>query len=179
MSPDPGAGSTSINVMFVDGSTDPTWQKTQQWYDSKTAEFNTLFPAISVELSHVPHEEMVTLAEEDLQHGTNQYHGYLVPLLNFFGGTSRLSDGLMDMSAFTVNNVNNIQWNTIGQFFRSHSALYEGKVLTLPLSGDFVSLYYRRDLFEAYRADGAADPGGVCRGFAGVQQHGSQRRRRA
>ena len=105
----PRASSTSINVMFVDGSTDPTWQIIQQWYDSKTAEFNTLFPAISVELSHVPHEEMVTLAEEDLQHGTNQYHAYLVPLLNFFGGTSRLSDGLMDMSAFTVNNVNNIQ----------------------------------------------------------------------
>ena len=49
-----------------------------------------------------------------------------------------------------VINVNNIRWNTIGQFFGSHSALDEGKVLTLPLAGDFVSLYYRRDLFTAY-----------------------------
>ena len=144
------ASATSINVMLVDGSTDSLWQGTQQWYDSKTAEFNALFPAISVELSHVPYEDMVTQAEEDVQHGTNQYHAYLVPFMNTNGGTSRLAEDLMDMSVFTVDNVNNIQWNTIGQFFRSHSALYEGKVLTLPLSGDTVFLYYRRDLFEAY-----------------------------
>ena len=48
----------------------------------------------------------------------------------------------MDMSEFTVGNVNNIQWNTFGQFFRSHYALYEGKVLTLPLTGDFASMCY-------------------------------------
>ena len=144
------SASTSINVMLVNGSTNLYWQSTQQWYDSKTAEFNALFPAISVELSHVPYEDMVTQAEEDVQHGTNQYHAYLVPLLNNNGGTSRLSDGLTDMSVFIVDNVNNIQWNTIGQFFRSHSVLYEGEVLTLPLSGEFFSMYYRRDLFEAY-----------------------------
>ena len=56
----------------------------------------------------------------------------------------------MDMSEVTPGNVNNIRWNTIGQFFRSHSALYEGKVLTLPRAGEFVSLHYRRDLFTAY-----------------------------
>ena len=96
------ATATVINVMFVDGSTNPFWQGTQMFDDSKTAEFNALFPAISVELSHVPYEDMVTQAEEDLQHGTNQYHANLVPLLNTNGGTSRLADGLMDMSVFTV-----------------------------------------------------------------------------
>ena len=53
---------TSINVMLVDGGTDYAWQGAQQWYDRKTAEFNALFRAVSVELSHAQNEEMLTQA---------------------------------------------------------------------------------------------------------------------
>ena len=136
--------------MLVDGRTNSFSQGTWLLYESKTADFNALFPAISVVLSHVLCEDMMTHAEADLQHGTNQYHAYLGPLLNTNSGTSRLSDALMDMSVFTVDNVNHIQWNIIGRFFRSLAALCESKVLALLLSGDFISFYYHRDLFEAY-----------------------------
>ena len=142
---------TSVNVMAVDGGGESNlWLYARQWYDRKTAEFNALYPAISVTLSHVEWDGMVAEALLDLDQGTNLYHAHVVPYLNFYGGTSRLSDRLMDMSEFTVDNVNNIEWSTIGRFFRSHGALYEKKVLTLPLAGDFTYLYYRRDLFMAY-----------------------------
>ena len=142
------ASAMSINVMLVDSN--GSWQATRQWFDSKTVEFNALYPAISVELSHVQYEDMVSQAQVDLEKGTNLYEAYIIPFMNGNGGTARLSDRLMDMSVFTVDNVNNIQWHTIGRYFRSHAALYEAKVLTLPLTGDFISMYYRRDLFTTY-----------------------------
>ena len=141
---------TSVNVMAVDDSDDFVWQYMRQWYEGKTAEFNALYPAISVTLSHVQQEDMVTEALLDLERGTNLYDAYVIPSLNSNGGTSRLSNRLMDLSEFTVDNVNNIEWQTIGRSFRSHGALYEKKVLTLSLSGDFGYLYYRRDIFMAY-----------------------------
>ena len=69
--------------------------------------------------------------------------------MNVHGGTSLMAAGLMDLSTFTVDNVNDIAWQTIGRFFRAHSSLYEGKVLTLPLAGVFVSLFYREDIFTS------------------------------
>ena len=69
--------------------------------------------------------------------------------MNFHGGTSLVTAGLMDLSTFTVDNVNDIAWQTIGRFFRAHPSLYEGKVLTLPLEGDVISLFYREDIFTS------------------------------
>ena len=70
--------------------------------------------------------------------------------MNIYGGTSRLADRLMDMSTFTVANVNDIAWHTVGRYFRAYSLLYEEQVLTLPLTGDFESLYQRADVFTMY-----------------------------
>ena len=122
----------------------------QEWLDRKTIEFNGLYPAISVTAIHVNSGEMVNQALQDLESGTNRYHSYIIPGMNVLGGTSRLADRLMDLSVFTVANVNDIAWQTIGRFYRAHSALYEGKVLTLPLTGDFLTLYYRQDIFTEY-----------------------------
>lgn len=142
-------GTTTVNIMATDVARDGTWRATQQWVDRKTIEFNALYPALNVTLDYVKHDEMVNEAGQDLESGRNRYHAYIIPLLNTYGGT-RLADRLMDMSSLTVENANEISWQTIGRFFRAHSSLYEGKVLTLPLSGDFMTLYYRQDIFTAF-----------------------------
>ena len=82
--------------------------------------------------------------------GTNVYHGYVIPYMNVYGGTSLLAHRLMDLSTLTVDNVNDIAWHTVGRFYRTHSSLYEGTVLTLPFAGDFFHLFYREDVFASH-----------------------------
>ncbi|EFJ47381.1 hypothetical protein VOLCADRAFT_92015 [Volvox carteri f. nagariensis] len=43
-----------------------------------------------------------------------------------------------------------LQWNDISRFFRAASAIYDGKVVAIPLDGDLMLMYYRRDLFLRY-----------------------------
>ena len=54
---------------------------------------------------------------------------------------------ILHMSKYTVNNVNDIAWQRIGRSSRSHAALYQRKVLVLPLAGDFMTLMYRVGYF--------------------------------
>ena len=112
-------------------------------------EFNDLCPRIFVVPIHVMYEDMVSEALQDLESGMNRFHAYVMPYMNLHGGTSLMADGLMYLSTFTVDNVKDIAWQTIGRFFRAHSSLYESTVLTLPLTGDFVSLFYREDIFSS------------------------------
>lgn len=93
---------------------------------------------------------MVDEAELDLDSGTNSHDAYIMPLMNVCGGTSRLADGLMDMSTCTVGNVSDLAWHTIRRHFRAHASLCESKVLTLPLVGDFATLYFREDVFAMH-----------------------------
>ena len=141
---------TAVNVMILDGSHGLFEQTWRDWLARKTIEFNGLFPAITVPPIDVPVQEMVNEAEEDLESGRNTFDAYIIPYMNIHGGTSRLADRLMDLSTFTVANVNDIAWHTIGRYFLAYSSLYEGQVITLPLAGDFVPLYYRADVFTMY-----------------------------
>ena len=66
----------------------------QQWYDSKTAEFNELFLALSAELSHVQHEEMVT-QRADFKRGTNppalpEHHRWHLSCVGWLDGHVRV-----------------------------------------------------------------------------------------
>ena len=97
----------------------------------KIMEFNDLHLGIFVVPIHVKYEDMVSEALQDLESGVERYHAYAMPHMNVHGGTSLMVDGLMDLSTFMVDNVNDIAWQTIGRFFRAHSSLHEGKVLTL------------------------------------------------
>ena len=136
---------TAPNVMMFDERGAASAFRGREWYERKTA---ALYPSISVTLKHVSLDDMVNEARTDLEQGTNFYHAYLISLLNAHGGLSLLAHHLMDMSSFTVGNVNKISWPSIGRFFRSQSSLYEGRVLSLPLAGDFSFLHYRQDIFK-------------------------------
>ena len=144
---------TALNVMMFDERGAAFAFHGREWYERKAAEFKSLYPSISVTLKHVSLDDMVNEAQTDLEQGTNFYHAYLIPHLNIHGGLSLLSERLMDMSSFMVANVNNISWLSIGRFFRSQSSLYEGKVLSLPLAGDFSFLHYLQDIFKKYELE--------------------------
>ena len=46
-----------------------------------------------------------------------------------------------------------IQWDDISQFFRNFSAIYDGKIYTVPLDGDFHMVYYRTDVLQKLNMD--------------------------
>ena len=54
------------------------------------------------------------------------------------------------LTDFIVDNEGDINWNATGSFYRSYQGLYQGKIFVLPLDGDFQTLYYRLDYFEAH-----------------------------
>ena len=119
------------------GTSDPTFDGFLHWVERKITEFNIFFPAIFVTVVHVEREAMVNEALQDLESRANRFDAYVMPTMNAHGATSILADHLMDLSTFTVDNVNDIAWQTIGRYFRAHFSLYQGKVLTLPLAGTF------------------------------------------
>ena len=139
--------STAVTVMMPD-SNGVSYIGGQQWYERKTAEFNALYPDISVSLANVAENDMVNEALSHLEKETNKYHAYIIPGLIMNGGISLFADRLMDMSPFTVENVNDISRQMIGRFFRTHASLYVKNVLSLPLSGDFVLLFYLQHVFR-------------------------------
>ena len=125
--------------MVFDGNVAFTFAVWQQWFERKTIEFNHLHPSISVTPIYLNYWEMLSEAQQDVESRMNRFHAYVIPYMNTRGATSTLADHLMDMSTFTVDNVNDIGWHTIGRYFRAYSSLFEGKVLTLPVAGDFFS----------------------------------------
>ena len=141
---------TAVNVVILDGSQNLFQQTERDRLTRKTIEFNGLFPAITVTPIDVPYKEMLNEAEEDLESGRNIFDAYIIPYMNLYGGTSRLADRLMDLSTFTVDNVNEVAWHTIERYFRAYYSLHEGQVLTLPLAGDFFILHHRADVFTKY-----------------------------
>ena len=117
-----------------------------QWIEGKAMEFNVKYPSITV----VPIRASEEKALADAAAGSNTYDAYVMDTDLLIG---TLADHFLDMSNFIVDNLNEIRWNTIGRFFRSHVALYQGKVLNLPLTGDFSALLFRSDILAARNID--------------------------
>ena len=125
-----------------------TWAApSYEWFASKVAEFNALYPSITVNLAPISLESLDEEILQDVVNGSNVFHAYL---MHMDKRVATMSEYLLDMAKYTVNNVNDIAWQRIGRFSRSHAALYYRKVLVLPLAGDFMALMYRVDYFEAH-----------------------------
>ena len=73
------SGQSSTAVMMMHDFNGVWYYGGQEWYERKTAEFNALFPGISVSLAHVAHDAMVNEALSDLEKETNRYHAYIIP----------------------------------------------------------------------------------------------------
>lgn len=64
-------------------------------------------------------------------------------------GEMDLLGGLTDLTPFVKENPT-LKWNDIFRFNRENGAVWDKKVVVIPLDGDVLSFYYRTDLFEKY-----------------------------
>ena len=138
--------SVRVNVAVEDARN--TWRSPVfDWLVKKVVEFKALYPSFTVNLATISLESLDEEIVQDVVNGSNVFHAYL---MNMDKRVATMSEYLLDMSKYTVNNVSDIAWQRIGRFSRSHAALYQRKVLVLPLAGDFMALMYTVDYFETH-----------------------------
>lgn len=90
------------------------------------------------------HDEI--LSDARLQ--TGLYDGYTLGPHLF--GDLDLLEGLHDLTQYVRNSGSVLAWNDIFLFNREMGAVYDKKIVGIPIDGDVHSLYYRVDLFEKY-----------------------------
>lgn len=98
-----------------------------------------------VNVTVVPFSDLYQQILTDATTGTNSYDAWIFApqwMADFAPA------GIMEDLTARVRTDAAIQWNDIGVFFREFSALYGGKILTIPLDGDFQMVYYRTDVLR-------------------------------
>ena len=90
------------------------------------------------------HDEI--LSDARLQ--TGLYDGYTLGPHLF--GDLDLLEGLHDLTQYVRESGSVLAWNDIFLFNREMGAVYDRKIVGIPIDGDVHSLYYRIDLFEKY-----------------------------
>lgn len=134
--------SVAINLLTI-----ANFGSINAWLDGKVSQFMALNPSVTITVHEVPWGEVRAEALKDASDGVHYYHAYFMMVGQALG---EMAPFLYDMTDLIVRNVNGVNWHEIGQFFRTSQALYQGKVLVLPLDGDFLSLFYRLDYFAAH-----------------------------
>ena len=82
---------------------------------------------------------------EDFRRGIHNYDIVIIP--SRWKGDYVRGGYLRDLTR-RVQADDAIEWEDIAEFFREYHALYGGAVYAIPLDGDLLKLYYRRDLLE-------------------------------
>jgi multiple sugar transport system substrate-binding protein len=77
----------------------------------------------------------------------NRWDGAVFPAQNV--GLFVEAGALWDMSDF-VRQSETLQWPNVLPFFRHQMARYDDSIRMIPLDGDFLTMFYRRDLFEEH-----------------------------
>lgn len=99
-----------------------------------------------VNVTVVPFSDLYQQILTDATTGTNSYDAWIFApqwMADFAPA------GIMEDLTARIRADNAIQWNDIGIFFRDFSAAYAGKILTIPLDGDFQMVYYRTDVLRS------------------------------
>jgi multiple sugar transport system substrate-binding protein len=98
-----------------------------------------------VNVTVVPFSDLYQQILTDATTGTNSYDAWIFApqWMADFAPAGIMEDLTARVRADTA-----LQWNDIGVFFREFSALYGGKILTIPLDGDFQMVYYRTDVLR-------------------------------
>jgi multiple sugar transport system substrate-binding protein len=98
-----------------------------------------------VNVTVVPLSDLYQQILTDATTGTNSYDAWIFApqWMADFAPAGIMEDLTARVRADTA-----IQWNDIAPFFREFSALYGGRILTVPLDGDFQMVYYRTDVLR-------------------------------
>lgn len=98
----------------------------------------------SISVITVPNADLYQKMLTDASTGTNSYNAYVFApqwVVDFAG------PGYLQPLDDYVKKDDKIKWDDISPFFRNFSAMYGGKIYTIPLDGDFHMVYYRTDVF--------------------------------
>jgi multiple sugar transport system substrate-binding protein len=104
-------------------------------------EFKKLTGA-DITIATVPNADLTSKTLNDMAQGTNAYQGYVVDpqyVANYAPYAAPLEDWIAADKS--------IAWDDIVPFFRNFSANYNGHTYLIPLDGDFLMVYYRKDVF--------------------------------
>ena len=138
------ANFTGINLLIGPANWDGPLYR---YVNRVVQEFNVRYPGTHVTLHRVPFGEVVAEALQDVQEGFNFYAAFILPMGQH---VATFAPYLYDVSSWVQADFGGIGWGSLGRFFRSNQALYESRMLVFPFDGDFHSLYYRSDYFEAH-----------------------------
>lgn len=110
----------------------------------RVPEFEKLTGA-KVNVVMFPFGKLYEEIKQDLSQGTNKYDVLVfAPQWMVDYATSGYLENLTQRVATDTA----IDWNDIAPFFRDFSSTYQGKIVSIPLDGDFQMVYYRTDLLE-------------------------------
>ena len=107
--------------------------------------YKTLKPFVDISLKPVEEGDLETLEQELLT--SEEWDGALFPAQ--LVGTLVQSDVLWDMSDYARDSLE-LDWPEMLPFFRYQVATLDKRTRLIPLDGDLLSMYYRKDLFEEY-----------------------------
>jgi multiple sugar transport system substrate-binding protein len=93
----------------------------------------------------VPFSDLYDKILTDVATGTNSYDAFVFDP-QWMGDF--VPPGYLEDLTSRVKADKRIQWNDIGPFFRNFSATFRGRTYTIPLDGDFIMAYYRKDLLQ-------------------------------
>ena len=142
------------------------------WIEGLAANFTALYPSITVTPVYVDYPAFEGEVLSDID-GDNNYHAYLVPTMADKLGS--LAEHLLDMSDFMVDNVNDVDWHTIGRFFPiSRVALRRKGALAPRIWRTHGADLPPRHLCSVWSCC-AKDTAGVCGAVSPAQWDGSER----
>jgi multiple sugar transport system substrate-binding protein len=111
----------------------------------RSVDFTKLTGA-KINLVTVPFGKLYETINQDLSQGTKKYD--LVVFAPQWTIDYAKAGYLEDLTQ-RITNDPQLQWDDIAPFFRDFSSTYQGKIITIPLDGDFQMVYYRSDLLKA------------------------------
>ncbi|MEG4533237.1 extracellular solute-binding protein [Microcoleus sp. D2_18a_D3] len=99
-----------------------------------------------IKIITVPFGKLYQEIKQDLSNGTKKYDVIVfAPQWMVDYATPGYLENLTERVAAD----HTIEWKDIAPLFRDFSSNYQGKIVTIPLDGDFIMVYYRTDLLQA------------------------------
>lgn len=147
----------TIQVLTHEGPQifEPLKRRAQEFEDLTGAEVNVL---------KVPFGELYNEILQDFKNDTKKYD---VVVFAPQWMVDYASPGYIEDLTERIEADPAIQWDDISPFFRDFSAVYNGRIYTIPLDGDFQMVYYRTDLLE----EAGFDPPATWPDYLEIAQH--------
>jgi multiple sugar transport system substrate-binding protein len=111
----------------------------------RSLEFEKL-TGVKIKVVTVPFGKLYQEIKQDLSQGTKTYD---VIVFAPQWMVDYATPGYLEDLTQRVAADRNIEWDDIAPFFRDFSSTYQGKIVSIPLDGDFQMVYYRADLLQA------------------------------